>query len=240
MNTELTIIIPAKNEAANIRNLLKSVASQDYLKTHRVSMILADAESEDGTRLAASIAALELGLSLMIIPGGLPAKGRNAGAKLATSRFLLFLDADEMLEDSALICNAITAMRRKYLNCVTTDIHCPDDPKSKLAMSFVNLCQRCSRFVGIPFATGMFMLFDRAMFNHLGGFREDALFAEDYMLSKLVGWTRFRVIPGGIRTSNRRIKKMGLWRLAKMFFAVAFQSHRESAFTADRGYWDSY
>src|SRR5271154_6140919 len=90
MNTELTIIIPAKNEAANIRKLLKSVAEQDYLKTHRVSMILADAESDDGTRLVASIAALEFGLSLMVIPGGLPAKGRNAGAAKASTRVPLF------------------------------------------------------------------------------------------------------------------------------------------------------
>ena len=220
--------------------MLKSIAEQDYLKTHNVAIILADAGSQDGTGMAASIAALEFGLRLMVIPGGLPAKGRNAGAAKASTRFLLFLDADVELEDPQLIGNAIIAMRRKYLSCATTDIHCPDDPKSKLAMGFVNLCQRCSRFVGLPFATGMFMLFDRAMFNHLGGFREDALFAEDYMLSKLVGWNRFRVIAGGIRTSNRRIKKMGLWRLAKMFFAVAFQSHKESAFTADRGYWDSY
>jgi glycosyltransferase involved in cell wall biosynthesis len=240
MNTELTIIIPAKNEVANIRKLLKSIAKQDYLKTHRVPIILADAESEDGTRLEASLTALEYELNLMVIPGGLPAKGRNAGAKLATSRYLLFLDADVELEDPELIGNAITAMRLKYLNCVTTDIHSPDDRQSQLAMGFVNICQRCSRFLGIPFATGMFMLFERAMFMHLGGFREDALFAEDYMLSKRVGWNRFRVISGGIRTSNRRIKKMGLWRLTKLFFTILFQSHRETAFKADRGYWSPY
>ena len=41
-----------------------------------------------------------------------------------------------------------------------------------------------------PFATGMFMLFDREVFWELGGFNEKALFAEDYLLSKGVSTSR--------------------------------------------------
>src|SRR5271167_115647 len=102
-STELTIIIPAKNEAANILTLLASVAKQDYLQSHKVPILVADAGSTDCTGLAASIAGMEFGLSVMVIPGGLPAVGRNRGAREAKSRYLLFLDADVVLEDPQFI-----------------------------------------------------------------------------------------------------------------------------------------
>lgn len=231
--SELTIIIPAKNEAASIGGLLKSIARQTYTQNHEVPIILADAESTDETaQIAASMGAT-------VIPGGLPAVGRNAGAKLATTRYVLFLDADVELEDPTLLANAIDEMQAKDLHCLTTDVHVGSANYwwSRPAYIFTNICQRGSRFLGIPFATGMFMLFNREAFFHLGGFREDALFAEDYALSKQVGWRRFRVIAGGIQTSDRRMR-MGAWRLAKLFFGTAFLAHKESTFTKDRGYWD--
>src|SRR5271170_3871884 len=210
---ELSIIIPAKNEAVNVRKVLRSIAMQDYLQTHKVQIILADADSTDGTTTLAYMATLEFGLTLMVIGGGLPAKGRNNGARCAAGRYLLFMDADVELEDSSLLTAAVGEMRAKALHCLTTDVHVTDPMYfwSKYAYHFTNVCQRCSRFLGVPFATGMFMLFDREAFSRLGGFREDAMFGEDYMLSKLVGWKRFRVIPGGVKTSVRRMR-MGFWR----------------------------
>ena len=81
------------------------------------------------------------------------------------------------------------------------------------------------------------MFFDRQCFERLGGFHEGALFAEDYLLSKQVGWRRFRVLPGGVATSDRRMQKMGYWKLAKLFFGTAILSHRTNQFLKDHGYW---
>ena len=238
MNIELTIVIPAKNEEKTIANLLRSLERQTY-KMYQVPIILADANSTDHTRDTATLLASRLNLlQFRIIDGGLPAVGRNAGAKLATSRFLLFLDADVTLEDPNFIENAIAEMRAKNLHCVTTDIHCPDGNwKSKVAYSISNFYQRGSRFFGTPFATGMCMFFRRDVFVRLDGFNEGALFAEDYLLSKQVGWRRFRVVPGGVATSDRRMQKMGYWKLAKLFFGTAILSHRSNQFLKDHGYW---
>jgi glycosyltransferase involved in cell wall biosynthesis len=239
-NSELTIIIPAKNEAKAISNLLRSLERQTY-KMYQVPIYLADAGSTDGTRELAVFMASRLNLlEFHVIKGGLPAVGRNYGAFNSASRYLLFLDADVELEDPTFIDRAVGEMRAKGLHCATTDIHCPKGSwKSRLAYAVNNFYQRGSRFVGTPFSTGMCMFFDRRVFEQLGGFNEEALFAEDYQLSKQVGWRRFRVIAGGITTSDRRFQKMGFWRLAKLFLQTALFSHKDSQFTKDHGYWDA-
>jgi glycosyltransferase involved in cell wall biosynthesis len=239
-NSELTIIIPAKNEAKSIPNLLRSLERQTY-KMYQVPIYLADAGSTDGTADIARFMASRLNLlELHVIKGGLPAVGRNYGAFNSASRYVLFLDADVELEDPTFIDRVIGEMRAKGLHCATTDIHCPDGNwKSKVAYFINNFYQRGSRFFGTPFSTGMCMFFDRRVFEQLGGFPEDALFAEDYQLSKQVGWRRFRVIPGGVKTSDRRMQKMGYWKLAKLFFTTALFSSRDSQFTKNHGYWDA-
>lgn len=238
MNTELTIVIPAKNEEKNIANLLRSLERQTY-KMYQVQIILADADSTDHTVDTATLLAARLNLlEFRVVKGGLPAVGRNAGAKLAKTRFLLFLDADVVLEDQTLVERVIMEMRAKGLHCATTDIHCPQGAfLSKVAYAISNFYQRGSRFFGTPFATGMCMFFRRDVFVRLDGFNEGALFAEDYLLSKQVGWRRFRVVSGGVATSDRRMQKMGYWKLAKLFFGTALLSHRSNQFLKDHGYW---
>jgi len=238
MNTELTIVIPAKNEESAIGNLLRSLERQTY-KMYQVPILLADAGSTDHTVDTATLLAARLNLlEFRVIKGGMPAVGRNNGADISKTRYLLFLDADVVLEDPTFIERTIQAMRAKGLHCATTDIHSPHAPiLSKLCYSVSNFYQRGSRFFGTPYSTGMCMFFDRATFDRLGGFNEKAQFAEDYMLSKKVNWKRFRVVSGGVATSDRRMQKMGYWKLVKLFFLTALFSHREEQFTKDHGYW---
>src|SRR5580658_3123106 len=194
-NPELTIVIPAKNEERTICALLRSLRRQTYGQIGLTRIVLADAGSTDATvALAKAQADASHLLFFEVIKGGLPAVGRNAGARTAATRYLLFLDADVVLEDTHFIEESIAEMRALGLHCATTDIHCPTGGwKSRLAYGISNFYQRGSRFFGTPFATGMCMFFDRKAFEQLGGFQEDALFAEDYLLSKRVGWRRFRV-----------------------------------------------
>ena len=84
----------------------------------------------------------------------------------------------------------------------------------------------------------MFMLFDREAFWRLGGFNERALFAEDYMLSKGVARVRFRIVRGGVVTSNRRFAKLGRGRMVWMFFKTMLHSWSDSYFLKDQGYWE--
>ncbi len=236
MEAELTIVVPAKNEVKMLPKLLKSLCRQDYEGMAQTRVIVADAGSTDGTVEVAL--SFRDRLKVEVIPGGLPSVGRNAGARLATTRFVLFLDADVELPEPTLLRRALGKMTRRELHLTTTNIACRHGGFFDDALyAGNNLVQRMSSFV-TPFATGMFMLFDREAFWRLGGFNERALFAEDYLLSKGVERQRFRIVRGKVLTTNRRFKKLGHARMVWMFFKTMLHSWDEGYFLEDQGYWE--
>jgi glycosyltransferase involved in cell wall biosynthesis len=235
MGAELTIVIPAKNEAKMLPRLLESLCRQDYEGMAETRVLVADAGSTDGTREIA------LGfcdrLKVVVVPGGLPSVGRNAGARLATTKYVLFLDADVELPEPTLLRRAMWRMRRRRLHLATTNIACREGSFfDDLLYAGSNFMQRVGS-VTKPFATGMFMLFDREVFWALGGFNERAQFAEDYLLSKGVARIRFRIVRGRVLTTNRRFQKLGHWRMVWMFFKTMLHTWDEEYFLEDQGYW---
>lgn len=176
-------------------------------------------------------------LDVHVIPGGLPAVGRNNGARLAETAYVLFIDADVVLDDRTLLRRAMDKMQRRKLHCLTTNIWCPDGGwRDHILYGGSNVFQALSS-LAMPFATGMFMLFERQKFNELGGFHEGALFAEDYLLTKKVSPARFGIVRGSVSTTNRRFCKMGHAKMARMFLRTAFNSWNEAYFLRDHDYW---
>jgi glycosyltransferase involved in cell wall biosynthesis len=234
-NADLTIVIPAKNEIAMLPKLLESLCRQDYEHIHTTRILVADAGSTDGTVEAAL--SFRNRLQVEVVPGGLPSVGRNAGARLATTRYVLFLDADVELPEPTLLRRALWRMQRRGLHLATTNIACREGSFfDDLLYAGNNLMQRVGSFTK-PFATGMFMLFDREAFWRLGGFNERALFAEDYLLSKGVARIRFRIVRGRILTTNRRFQKLGHAKMVWMFFKTMLHSWDDGYFLRDQGYW---
>jgi glycosyltransferase involved in cell wall biosynthesis len=199
-------------------------------------VFVADANSTDGTvNLALSFAGR---LAISVIPGGLPAVGRNAGARLATTPYVLFVDADIELRDSTLLRRAMETMHRRRLHCLTTNIWCSNGSALDHAAYIGNNVVQYVASWGQPFATGMFMLFSKDRFEELGGFNERALYAEDYLLSKQVKVRRFGILPGRVMTTNRRFQKMGHLRIVWMFFKTAFNTFNPGYFLRDHNYWN--
>ena len=235
--SDLTIVIPAKNEAKLIPRLLKSLANQDYPKMPNTRVLVADANSTDGT--PGIVMGFRDRLRVSVIPGGLPSTGRNAGAALADTPYVLFLDADIEPADSSLVRRALELAQRKSLHCVTTNILCRDGSfTDQLFYASNNVFQYLSR-VHHPFSTGMFMLFQKQRFDELGGFSEQVHFAEDYHLSQQVARSKFGIVRGGVYTTNRRFQKMGHLRIARLFLATAFNYWNESFFLRDHKYWQT-
>jgi glycosyltransferase involved in cell wall biosynthesis len=235
LSSELTIVIPAKNEAKMLPKLLNSLAKQDYDGIAEMRVIVADAGSTDGTVEVAL--SFRDRLAVEVIEGGLPSVGRNAGARLATTPYVLFLDADVELSESTLLRRALWRMRKRKLHLVTTNIACRHGNFFDDVLYIGNNFMQRIGAVLKPFATGMFMLFDREAFWALGGFNEKALFAEDYLLSKGVARTRFRIVRGKIWTTNRRFQKLGHGRMVWMFFKTMMHSWNDKYFLRDQGYW---
>ena len=204
---ELTIVIPAKNEAKLIPQLLTSLMKQDYSKMSSTRVLVADANSTDGT--PEIVMSFRDRLNVGVIHGGMPSYGRNQGAAQADTPYVLFLDADIELADGSLIRRCMEKALEKQLHCVTTNILCKDGTwVDKLFYAGNDFFQYLS-YLHRPFATGMFMLFDRKKFWEFGGFHEKILFAEDYRLSQKVQRKRFAIVRGGVYTTNRRFQRMG-------------------------------
>jgi len=213
---------------------------QDYPLISNTRVFLADADSTDHTVQVAR--EFSSSLAITVIRGGLPSVGRNNGAWCADSRYVLFIDADIELADPTLLRRSVDLMKKKSLHCVTTDILCRD---GHWADDFLYMCnnvaQRLSRFHK-PFATGMFMLFDKEQFEELGGFDEQALYAEDYQLTRQINRSRFRVIRGGIYSTNRRFLKMGYGTIMRFFLKTALHSRKPEYFRSKmhQAYWEAY
>src|SRR5580704_18161115 len=120
--SELTIVIPAKNEAKLIPRLLTSLTTQDYSKTSSTRVLVADANSTDGT--PEIVRSFSDRLNVSVIRGGMPSVGRNQGAALADTPYILFLDADIELADRSLVRRCVERAQAKQLHCVTTNILC--------------------------------------------------------------------------------------------------------------------
>src|SRR5262252_5552273 len=123
MNTsDLTIVIPAKNEAKLIPNLLNSLMNQDYSKMSSTRVLVADAQSTDAT--PDIVRSFRDRLRTEVIAGGRPSVGRNKGAARAETPYVLFMDADIEPASPSLIRRSLELAQRKHLHCVTTNIVC--------------------------------------------------------------------------------------------------------------------
>jgi glycosyltransferase involved in cell wall biosynthesis len=235
--SELTIVIPAKNEAKLIPRMLTSLTMQNYSKMPSTRVLVADANSTDGT--PEIVMSFRDRLNVSVIAGGLPAVGRNLGAALADSRYVLFMDADIQPASQSLIRDAMELAQRKQLQCVTTNILCQGGSVTDRLFYLTNNLFQYLSCIHKPFSTGMFMLFDRERFAELGGFNEQVHFAEDYLLSQQVARGKFGIVRGGVYTTNRRLTKMGHGRVARLFFATAFNYWNERFFLRDHKYWQT-
>lgn len=238
MNTpasQLTIVIPSKNESLLLQSLLNSLCRQDYSLMRHTKVYVADAGSTDGTQEIAN--SYRDRLDIEVISGGLPSVGRNAGAKRAATEYILFLDADMELRDPSLVRRALEHASHRKLHCVTTNIWCSN---GNLRDHFLYICNNLAQYGSLlarPFSTGMFMLFQMDQFNRLGGFNEKALYAEDYLLTKQVKNRKFGIVRGRVFTSNRRFRSMGHLAIIRMFLNAVLHTFNDDYFLRDHGYW---
>jgi len=196
----LSIIIPALNEEKYLPLLLKEIKKQNF---NDYEIIVADAFSKDKTTKIAK------DFGCKVVKGGLPAKGRNEGAKVAKGDILLFLDADNIFLPKDFLKNLLYRFKKRNLGSASFPIY----PNGKRVDTFVywiyNLWVKLSqRF--LPHATNG-VLVKREVHQKMGGFDEKIKIAEDHeYVRRAKKYGKFGFIKiKPVLTSSRRLDKDG-------------------------------
>jgi len=226
LSEKITIVVPCKNEENYIHHLLDSLRGQNIGDTR---VIIADC-SDDTTRQV--IKNNSTGLTVEIIDGGPVSIAKNNGARLVTTPYILFIDADVRFFKNTVIQDAVNAIESKNLDLIGLQIKCYDqDPRAKIGFIIFNTINQAMKYVS-PFAVGAFMLTRRDRFEEFGGFPEKFSTSEDYFLSRMYSPRKFRILRHHFGQDSRRFKKMGYMGMAR-YLIKNFVNRNNQA------YWDS-
>jgi glycosyltransferase involved in cell wall biosynthesis len=209
LSDTITIVVPCKNEENYIAHLLMHLRQQGIGRTR---IIIADC-STDRTREVIEIMKGELNVE--IIEGGPVSTAKNNGAKLVTTPYILFIDADVRFFKDTVIQDAVNLIESKNLDLIGLNIKCYDkDLRAKIGFTAFNLINHALKYFS-PFAVGAFMLTRRDRFEEYGGFPEQFSTSEDFFLSRKYSPKKFRIVRHHFGQDSRRFKRMGYMGMAK-------------------------
>jgi chlorobactene glucosyltransferase len=199
---QVTLIVPARNEAENIGRCLRSLLAQDYPADRLRVVVVDDHSTDDTAAIVRSIAASEPHVRLLTSPP-LPPRWTGKchacwiGARSAApdSEWLCFIDAD-VWGESALIASAVRAAQARRLDLLSLA------PRQQLQSFAERLILPCGLILlsfiqdlnalqarsgsGVT-ATGQFMLLRRGVYEEAGGHAAVAsVICEDLELARLL------------------------------------------------------
>ena len=205
-----SIIIPTYNEEDYLPVLLDSIKEQDF---NDYEVIVADANSKDRTREIAE----EYGCT--VVDGGLPAVGRNNGAKVAKGEILLFLDSDLQLTEDYLA-KVLYEFRMENLGiAITQMLPMSNKIEDKLYHDFANYFMISVENIK-PHGAGCYgIIAKRELHEKCGGFDESLTFGEDTdYIERLAKVEPFRVLRNAkIGVSTRRLEEEGITTLIQQY-----------------------
>jgi len=198
----ISIIIPTLNEEKHLPKLLRSVKKQSFQE--EIEIIVADAGSRDETRKIAK------NFGCRIIEGGLAAKGRNQGAKIAKGDIFLFIDADVVLPKGFLK-KALGEFLEKRLDGASFSLR-PLNANAFERMLFNFFYNYPVRLMVRLFPFGaMIFLVKKEVHRKIGGFNQEVVFLEDTdYVRRLAKNGRYGFLSSvSVLVSDRRFQKDG-------------------------------
>jgi chlorobactene glucosyltransferase len=199
---EVAIIVPARDEAANIGRCLQSLVAQSYPNTH-LRIVVVDDHSIDATpAIAAAFAAKHRQVTVLHSPplpphwiGKAHACWIGAQAIGADAQWLCFIDADVSAEPG-LVAGAIGAVTSEQLDLLSLA------PRQELQSFAERLVMPCGLYLLAFYqdlrvvqarnspettATGQFILVRRSLYDAVGGHAAvHGAICEDLMLARLL------------------------------------------------------
>jgi glycosyltransferase involved in cell wall biosynthesis len=221
MTIAYSVIIPAYDEQewlpATLDALQQAMKSIDLIG----EVIVTDNNSRDRTPEIAR----EHGAAVVFEPMNQISRARNAGAKAARGRYLIFLDADTILSAKLL---------QKALENLLSGTCCGGGGKvlyegetSGIVRGATELWNRLSVKFGM--AAGCFIYCVKEAFDAVGGFSHNVYASEEIWFSwRLRAWGKqrhmnFRIIDSPpLITSSRKLKWFSLLQMAGMLMVFCF------------------
>jgi glycosyltransferase involved in cell wall biosynthesis len=211
MSPFFSVVIPTRNEEANIGKLLSSLAEQSFLD---FEIIVSDSHSKDKT--AEIVSSFEQKVpKLTFIDGKASnvAQARNNGARAALGNWLIFLDADVYVEKHYLKQMQKHILVDKPDMATSWNRPAGDSRRGAFMMALMNAAMTLVQGIK-PGASGTCILMKKTLFEKIGGFDETIFFGEDTELTFRAAKKAhgiFRVYPTPkLYVSTRRFDKEGL------------------------------
>ena len=231
MNDLLTIVIPCKNEKDNIYECIGFIAKQVGFAGTRV--IIADTSDEEDSLdfLQYTEDNYRYSLNIELIKGGFPAKARLEGSKLVTTPYILFLDADIMLQNKSLLGECLA------YNTDLVTVPFQTEKGFNWIFRLFDIQQQLSNLLGTPFAIGGFQLWKTEAYWKTGGYDETHLFAEDYWVSQKAEKMVIHKTKG-VWTSARRFKNKGFFYMFILSIKCYINRNNTEFFKNHQNYWN--
>jgi glycosyltransferase involved in cell wall biosynthesis len=192
-------------------------------------IIIADC-STDNTREVIEIMKGELNVE--IIDGGPVSIAKNNGARLVTTPYILFIDADVRFFKNTVIQDAVDTILSYDLDLIGLNMKCYDnDIRAKIGFTIFNIINNVLKYFS-PFAVGAFMLTSRDRFEEFGGFPEKFSTSEDFFLSRKYSPKKFSLINHHFGQDSRRFRKMG-------YLGMAIYLVKNFINRNNKEYWDT-
>jgi glycosyltransferase involved in cell wall biosynthesis len=217
-----SVIIPVKDEEENLKRLIPTLLEQRPLE---IIVAIAPSTTDRSRELVESYAP-----HARWVEGGMPAAGRNAGAKAARGEYLFFMDADVLPGSPLFLAETLKELEYRSLDCATVDNH----PRTENISH--RLFYRCIQNPGVRIATklrhpraiGTCIIARREAHEAIGGFDENVEFYEDgeYVTRMHRYAFKFGVLNPSlhITTDARRLEKDGIAKV--MYLAMKAEAYR--------------
>lgn len=225
LSDKITIVIPCKNEENYIHHLLDSLRFQSIGDTR---IIIADCSTDNTRQVIKNNSQL---LNVEIIEGGPVSVAKNNGARLVSTPYILFIDADVRFFSNNVIKDSTDEIIKNDLDLIGLNIKCYDDDiLAIMGFKIFNVTNNILKYFS-PFAVGAFMLTRRDRFIELGGFPEKFATSEDYFLSRMYDPKKFKIVNHYFGQDSRRFKKMGYLGMAAYLIKNFINRN-------NKAYWD--
>lgn len=180
MKPRFSVIIPTLNEEKFLPKLLRSLVRQTV---KNFEVIVVDGQSTDRTVTVAKGFVRKFSLTILVSDKAGVSRQRNMGAQVATTDWLVFVDADSILLSNFIerIGRFIDRKRPKFF---TTWLKADsDEPGDAIAGFLMNMSIEGSVLIERPWAPGPLTAIRKDVFFAIGGYDEKASYGEDHDLS---------------------------------------------------------